>query len=150
MLDRFMNWVKETSNSLSSEVKKFKSKAFLEAAVAGCAIVAASDGVISPEEKRKMIGFISQNDALRVFDSSEAVKLFQKYADAYDFDAEVGKAQALKAVAQMKKKSDEARLLVRVCCAIGAADGNFDAKEKEAVRDICRELGQNPADFNLE
>jgi tellurite resistance protein TerB len=149
MLDRFMNWVKETSDSLSSEVKKFKSKAFLEAVVAGCAIVAAADGVISPEEKRKMIGFINQSDALKVFDSSEAVELFRKYADGYDFDAEIGKGQALKAVARMKKKNDEARLLIRVCCAIGSADGNFDDNEKEAVRDICRELGQNPADFNL-
>jgi tellurite resistance protein TerB len=149
MLDKFMNWVKETSDSLSAEVKKFKSKNFLEATVAGCAIVAATDGVVSPEEKRKMIGFINQSDALKVFDNNETIKLFQKYTDAYDFDAEVGKAQALKAVAMMKKKNDEARLLIRVCCAIGSADGNFDAKEKDAVRDICRELGQNPADFNL-
>lgn len=149
MIDRFMNWVKETSNSLGSEVKKFKSKSFLEATVAGCAIVAAADGVISPDEKRKMMGFINQSEALKVFDTNEAIKLFQKYADAYDFDAEVGKAQALKAVAQLKKKPEEARLLIRVCCAIGAADGNFDDDEKAAVRDICNELGQNPADFNL-
>jgi tellurite resistance protein TerB len=96
-----------------------------------------------------MIGFINQSDALKVFDSSEAIALFQKYADAYEFDAEVGKAQALRVVARLKQKPDEARLLIRVCCAVGAADGDFDDKEKEAVRDICRELGQNPADFNL-
>jgi tellurite resistance protein TerB len=149
MLDRFTNWVRETSDSLSAEVKKFKSKAFLEATVAGCAVVAASDGVISPDEKRKMIGFINQSDALKVFDNNETIRLFQKYADAYDFDAGVGKAQALKAVARVKKNSEESRLLIRVCCAIGAADGNFDDTEKEAVRDICRELGQSPADFNL-
>ena len=149
MLDKFMNWVKETSNTLGTEVKKFKSKTFLEATVAGCAIVAAADGVISPEEKRKMIGFINQSDALKVFDATDAIKLFEKFADAYDFDKEVGKAQALKAVAQLKKKNDEARLLIRVCCAIGAADGNFDDNEKAAVREICRELGQDPAEFNL-
>lgn len=149
MLDKFMNWVKETSSSLETEVKKFKSKSFLEATVAGCAIVAAADGVVSPEEKRKMIGFINQSDALKVFDASEAIKLFEKFADAYDFDPEVGKAQALKAVSQLKKKTEEARLLIRVCCAIGAADGNFDDSEKAAVREICRELGQDPADFNL-
>ena len=149
MLDKFMNWVKETSDSLNAEVKKFRSKTFLEACVAGCAIVAAADGIISPEEKRKMIGFINQSDALKVFDANEAIALFQKFADAYDFDPMVGKAQALKAVAQLKKKKDEARLLIRVCCAIGAADGNFDEDEKNAVRDICNELGQNPADFSL-
>lgn len=149
MLDKFMSWVKETSNTLVNDVKKYKNKGFLEAAVAGCAIVAAADGNISPEEKRKMIGFIGQSEALKVFDVNDAIKLFEKYSAAYEFDGEVGKAQALKVVAQVKSKADEARLLIRVCCAIGAADGNFDEHEKQAVRDICRELGQDPADFNL-
>lgn len=149
MLDRFMNWVKETSASLADDVKKFKNKSFLEATVAGCAIVAAADGAISPEEKRKMVGFISQSEALKVFDVNEAIKLFEKYTSTYEFDAEVGKAQALKVIAQVKSKTDEARLLIRVCCAIGSADGNFDEHEKKAVRDICRELGQDPAEFNL-
>jgi len=40
-------------------------------------------------------------------------------------------------------------LMVRVCCAIGAADGNFDENEKTAVRNICAELGLNPKDFDL-
>ena len=149
MLDKFTNWVKETSATLAGDVKKFKNKSFMEAVVAGCAVVAAADGVISPEEKRKMIGFINQNEALKIFDLDEIIKLFEKFTSAYDFDAEVGKAQALKVVGQLKKKPDEARLMIRVCCAIGAADGDFDEHEKNVVRDICRELGQDPADFNL-
>ena len=47
------------------------------------------------------------------------------------------------------KKPEEARLLVRVCCMIGAADGNFDDKERALVTDICRELELNPKDFDL-
>jgi tellurite resistance protein TerB len=39
--------------------------------------------------------------------------------------------------------------MVRVCCAIGAADGNFDNDEKAVVSKICTELGLNPKDFDL-
>jgi tellurite resistance protein TerB len=39
--------------------------------------------------------------------------------------------------------------MVRVCCAVGASDGNFDESEKAAVRNICAELGLNPKDFDL-
>ncbi|MBF0101788.1 MAG: tellurite resistance TerB family protein [Desulfobacterales bacterium] len=52
-------------------------------------------------------------------------------------------------VGTIEKKPEEAKLMVRVCCAIGAADGNFDDTEKQIVRDICAELGLNPKDFNL-
>jgi tellurite resistance protein TerB len=39
--------------------------------------------------------------------------------------------------------------MVRVACAIGATDGNFDQKERTMVREICVELGLNPADFDV-
>ncbi|MDE7064916.1 MAG: TerB family tellurite resistance protein, partial [Desulfovibrionaceae bacterium] len=57
--------------------------------------------------------------------------------------------ECLQVISRLKKRPDEARLVIRVCCAIGAADGNFDDDEKAVVREICAELGQNPADFQL-
>lgn len=149
MLDRFSNWVKETSSNLQSEVLKYKNKDFLEATVAACALVAAADGNITSEEKQKMIGFMKQSEALSVFDTGEVIKLFEKYTSNYDFDAMIGKAESLRTISKLKKKSEQARLLIRVCCSIGAADGNFDEQEKTLVREICKELDQNPADFCL-
>ena len=55
----------------------------------------------------------------------------------------------IKVISKMKKKSDEARLLVRVCCAVGTADGDFDENEKRVVTEICQELGLNPGEFDL-
>lgn len=149
MLDKFTSWVKETTNNLKTEVIKFKNKDFLAATVASCALVAAADGTISSEEKQKMIGFMKHSDALSVFDTSEAVALFEKYSGNFSFDPAIGKAECLKVVSKLKKRPDEARLVIRVCCAIGAADGDFDDAEKAVVREICAELDQNPADFQL-
>jgi tellurite resistance protein TerB len=148
-----LNWLKgkanEVSTTLRDEVKKIKNQSFLEGAVAGCTLVAFADGVVRPEEKQKMMGFMRNNDALSVFDSGDIIKLYEKFAGRFEFDRSIGEADALQAVAKLKKSENEARLLVRVCCSIGSSDGTFDALEQEMVRKICRELDLNPADFDL-
>lgn len=148
-----LEWLKdrfnEVSASLKTEVTKVRNKTFLEAVVAGCALVAYADGVVKPEEKQKMMGFLQTSDVLSVFDVTEVIKAFEKAAKSFEFDAAIGEANALQTVGKLKGKDAEARLMVRVCCAVGAADGDFDDDEKAAVRKICGELGLNPKDFDL-
>ena len=148
-----LEWLKdrfnEVSASLKTEVTKVRNKSFLEAVVAGCALVAYADGVVKPEEKQKMMGFLQTSDVLSVFDVTEVIKAFEKVAKNFEFDPAIGEANALQTVGKLKGKDAEARLMVRVCCAVGAADGDFDDDEKAAVRKICGELGLNPKDFDL-
>ena len=148
-----LNWLKgkaaDVSNTLKDEVKKIKNHSFLEGVVAGCTLVAFADGIVSPQEKQKMMGFIRMNDALSSFDAGEIIKLFEKFSSRFEFDRSIGEADALQAIAKLKKNESEARLLVRVCCIIGASDGSFDSLEQDVVRKICRELGLNPAEFDL-
>lgn len=148
-----LEWLKqrytEVTANLKTEVSKFKNKGFLEAVVAGCALVAHADGVVKLEEKQKMVGFLRNSDVLSMFDIQEVIGIFDKYAKQFEFDSQIGRASALQGVAKVKGKDTEARLMVRVCCAIGAADGDFDEQEKAAVRAICNELALNPKDFDL-
>jgi len=148
-----LEWLKqrysEVTANLKTEVTKLKNKSFLEAVVAGCVLVAHADGVVRPEEKQKMMGFLRNSEVLSAFSVEEVIGLFDKYAKQFEFDHQIGKASVLQIVGRLKSKDSEARLMVRVCCAIGAADGNFDAQEKEMVRAICNELGLNPKDFDL-
>ena len=148
-----LNWLKQNAEQarsrLAAETSKFKNRAFMEAVVNGCALVAAADGSIDSSEKQKMAGFIQRADELKHFDMSEVIKVFQKAASDFEFDHEIGKASALQNIAKVKGKDDQSRLLVRVVCAIGAADGNFDPSEKAVVSQIARELGLDPAEFDL-
>lgn len=148
----FADWLKknvtEACDALSAEITKFKSRDLLEAVVAGCAMVAYADGDISSEEKQKMNGFLRTSDQLKVFDSGDVIKIFQKYVEKFEFDATIGVGEVMQAVGKFRGKP-QAQLVVRVCCAIGAADGNFDEKERAVVRRMCSELGLNPADFQL-
>lgn len=148
-----MNWLKENTAStrakMAAEVSKFKNKAFMEAVVAGCALVAAADGSIDSSEKQKMAGFMERSDELKHFDMRKVIEVFNKTAGDFEFDHAIGKASALKTIGKIKGNEEQSRLLVRIVCAIGAADGDFDADEQAVVREIARELGLNPADFDL-
>lgn len=148
-----LNWLKDKGNEartrLTAEVSKFKNRTFMEATVAACAMVAAADGTISAEEKQKMAGFIRNSDELKVFEMPAVIAFFEKVTGNFDFDADIGKAEALKVIGRLRGNEEQARVMVRVACAIGASDGNFDDGEKAVVRDVCKELGLNPADFDL-
>ena len=130
-------------------MSRYKNKPFMQAVAAGCALVAAADGSVSSDEKAKMARFIQSSAELKVFDIAEVIKAFNDAVAKFEFDHDVGTAEALKVIGKIKGDGGAARLLVRVCCAIGASDGNFDEGERAMVRKMCAELGLPAADFDL-
>lgn len=148
-----LGWLKQNAekarSALSAEVSKFQNRSFMEAVVSGCALVAAADGSIDSSEKQKMISFLERSDELKHFDVREVIEVFKKSTEDFEFDAAIGKANAFRLIGKIKGKEDQARLLVRVVCAIGAADGDFDQDERAVVREIALELGLKPEEFDL-
>lgn len=148
-MSTFKSWLNTTKNGLTDQVKKFKNKDFMNAVVAGCALVAAADGKIEEAEKNKMAGYMNLSNELKVFDMREVISQFNYYVSNFDFSPEIGKQEALKAIAKFSGKPEAGRLIVGVCSAIGSADGDFDDYEKAVVRNICGVLGLNPGEFSL-
>lgn len=139
----------ELSAGLTTELGKYKNKDVLQAMMAGCAYVAAADGEISPSEKQKMQGLVRNSAITKVYDADTAIKIFNEFAGKFAFEFETGKSEALLAIGKIKGDAAVARMVIRGCIIIGGADGNFDDHEKAVVREICRELGQSPSDFDL-
>lgn len=148
-----LSWLKDNvanaRDKLTTEVTKFKNQKFMDAMTANCALIAAASGGVSSEEKQKMTAFISQSPELKVFNMTDVIKSFDSHCEKFEFDFQIGQAEALKVISKIKNDPGAGRLLVRVGCAIGASDGNFDAEEKAACRLVCAELGLNPTDFDL-
>ena len=145
----FFDDLKSKANELKNGALKFKNKDFLNAAMAGSALIAMADGTISSEEKQKMVKFIEHNDALSVFTNKDVIAAFQDFVGQIEFDQDIGSASAYKAIAKMKSNDEAARLLIRMIISIGSSDGNFDADEKKIAVKIAKELGLNPAEFDL-
>ncbi len=145
----FLSDLKTKANELKTEVLKFKNKDFLEAAMAGSALIAMADGKISSEEKQKMIRFIENHDALSIFTTSDVIKAFQDFVGQIEFDKDIGEAKAFAALGKMKSNVEASRLLVRMIIAIASSDGNFDAQEQVVAAKIAKELALNLAEFGL-
>ena len=149
----FFDKVKDAFNSsrdeLTKQVGRFKNKKFMQGTVAVCARIAvASDGV-SSEEKQKMIGFLRSSDELKVFETNEVIEFFNKLVTSFDFDVEIGKGETMKYILALKDQPEAAQLALRVGVAVAKSDGNFDADEQQAVREIAVALGFSPAEFGL-
>jgi tellurite resistance protein TerB len=147
--DSFLSQLKTKASELKTEALKFKNKDFLNAAMAGSALVAMADGSVSSEEKQKMIKFIESHDALSIFTTSDVIKAFQDFVGQLEFDKDIGEAKAYEALGKMKSNAQASRLLVRMIIGIASADGNFDDAEKKVAIRIATELGLAPAEFEL-
>jgi tellurite resistance protein TerB len=147
--DSFLSQLKSKANELKTEALKFKNKDFLNAAMAGSALIAMADGSISASEKQKMIKFIESNDALSIFTTSDVIKAFQDFVGQLEFDKDIGEAKAYQAIGKMKSNTEASRLLVRMIISIASSDGNFDADERKIAAKIAKELAINPAEFEL-
>jgi len=149
MFSNFLDKARNKFSELKTGALKYKSKEFLHAALGGSALVIMADGSIDAQEKSKMMSFIENNEALSIYDTSEVVKTWKDYIDTLEMDADIGEAKAMTALGKMKGKDEESRLVLRMVCAIGASDGDFDKDEKRVAAKIALELGLNPADFDL-
>ena len=149
MLSNFLQQARNKISEMKNEALKFKSKDFLNAALGGSALVIMADGKIDPQEKIKMMAFIENHEALSIYDTSEVVKTWKDYIDTLEMDADIGGAKAMSALGKIKGKDEQARLVLRMVCAIGASDGDFDADERKAESKIAVELGLNPSEFDL-
>ncbi len=148
-LDDLKAKASEVKTGLVTEAKRFKNKDFHTAVVAACALIAYADGEVSADEKKKMAGFMQVNDAMKIFDINTTIEIFNKYIQQMEFDLDIGRSEALTAIAKLSGKAAEARTVVRLAGAIGAADGDFDDSEKAAVRTICNELSLDATEFGL-
>jgi tellurite resistance protein TerB len=145
--------VKESAASMQTQLnaKKndLKSGAFRDASMAMCALVAAADGSIDPEERRRVASLIATNDVLQNFPALDLQRRFEDYLSKLTSDFDFGKVAILQEIAKAKKKPAEARAVIQIGIVIGGADGHFDKTEQAVVRDACYALGLPPAEFDL-
>ena len=149
----FWDQLKQRSQDMSAQLKtktgQFKNKDFANASMAMCALIAAADGSIDPEERRKTAALIMSNDVLSIFDPATLQERFDHYCNKLMADFDFGKVEAVQAVSKLKAKADQARAVVQIGIIVGGADGNFDQVERAVVREVCFAVGIAPQEFDL-
>lgn len=147
--DQLKARVADMTTQTKTQIGKFKNKEFANASMAMCALIAAADGSIDPDERAKTAAFIGSNPLLSDFDMGDLQEKFNWYASKLESDFAFGKVEAIATIGKLKSKPDQARAVIQVGIIIGGADGNFDKDEQQAVREACNAVGIPPADFDL-
>jgi tellurite resistance protein TerB len=147
--DQLKQRSQDMNAQLKTQASKFKNKDFANGSMAMCALLAAADGKIDPEERRKVAALIGSNDVLSIFDAGELRDNFERYCTKLSSDFDFGKLECIQAVAKLKPKADQARAVIQIGIIIGGADGNFDADERAVVKEACFAVGIAPTEFDL-
>jgi tellurium resistance protein TerD len=140
-------WLQKQTESARNVVSKYMGKDLTEALVAGSALVATADGILDPSEREKLIEYFRTSQEMRGININEVDSRFNYFVQRIQSDRMMGKAEALRAIGKLASKPDAARLVVRLCCAIGFADGEFAPVEKKIVEEISREVNLDPREF---
>jgi tellurite resistance protein TerB len=93
----------------------------MEAVVAACALVAYSDGWVSPEETLRMRRLILRFEPAQSLGLIEILRLFEEVTFNFTNDHHAAEKDAFERVSQLATRSKESRLLIDTCCGIAEA-----------------------------
>lgn len=141
--------IDDMNEGLKTNISRFKNEKFADSCMAMCAMVAAADGTIDPDERRKTAGFIMANPTLQVFEAPKLQEKFNYFCDKLSQDFDFGKIECMQVLSKLKGKEEQARACIQLGIVIGGADGNFDDSEKKVVKEACGTLGVDPKTFDL-
>lgn len=122
--------------TLKRELARYRQRSFLDALMAGCALVATADGAVSLSERSRVDRIFEGFRELDIFDPHEAVDSFNDFAESIARDALRGRREALAVIDDQTGEPARAHLLLRACVAVSLADGAIAAEERAALADI--------------
>ena len=139
----------QARKALAEELEKFRNRNFLEATMAASALVALSDGDVNLTELNVIDQALEAIQELKIYDPHDAVDLYRDYMHDLRTDPAKARIKILEEVGKIAGDPHAARLLVRVCVAIGKSDDNFSEKEKAVIVDLCDALRLDTAEIGL-
>ena len=143
-------WVFSTARAvLSQELQKFRNRPFLETTMAASSLVASADGAINFAKLTMLDQSLAAINELKIYDPHDAIDIYRKHAEALAADPGAAREKILRLIRKLSDDKHAARLLIKVCVAIGKSDDDFTESEKTAIDQLCANMGLNPADTGL-
>ncbi len=119
-------------------------KAFWEATIAVCALVAAPEGKVSFATRVRIDHILDSLPDLKVFDTNEFVDLFDRFVEEFRVSPRKARARALDVARKGANDIDGAELLARIAMAVADTEATADLVDLEPIKALCGELGVDP------
>ncbi len=125
-------------------LERQRNRPFLEAAMAACALVSIADGDVSLSERIKVDQILETLEALKIFNPHEGVDVFNDFVDGIRKSPRQGRERAIETLIDVAQNPEDARLLIRLCCAVSEADGEMALSDQIEIVSLCSLMGVQP------
>jgi tellurite resistance protein TerB len=130
--------------ALRQGMGRHQRRAFWEATIAVCALVAAPDGKVSFATRVRIDHILDSLSDLKVFDTNAFVETFDRFVEEFRVSPTKARSRALEVARKGASDPDEAELLVRIAAAVAGTEAEAGQIDLEPVEVLCRELGVDP------
>ncbi len=127
--------------ALRQGMGRHQRRAFWEATIAVCALVAAPKGQVSFATRVRIDHILDSLPDLKVFDTNEFVETFDRFVEEFRVSPRKARSRALEVARKGASDTDEAELLARIALAVAGTDADDDQVDLEPVEALCSELG---------
>ena len=129
---------------------KQQDRPFLEAAMAACAMVSASEGQVSFADRIRVDQIMDTLTQLKVFSAQEGVDLFSHYTAMILASPKAGRESALSTIRTVTTDMETAELLIDLCLAVSLSDGVTSLVEHIEIVSLCGLIGVDPDKIGLD
>ncbi len=118
-------------------------------AFTGCfALVVCADGVVEESETEKVREYIRTNlKFIKGYEIVTVMNQFTNYVNVINCDIEEGRGRVYKVLQEIKGKTEASKALIRICCNLAEAGGDFNEAEKNVIKEICEKLNVDYREF---
>ena len=143
-------FLNELRDLLFEQIDRHKNLPLLKAAMASCALAAASTEKVMLCQRIRVDQILETFDKLKVFDAHEGVELFNHFVENIRTDWESGHSEALNAVTAVAGNKETATLLARLCLLVSQSNGSISPTERIEIESLCRLLKVQPEKLGLD
>jgi tellurite resistance protein len=130
--------------------EKEKNRPFLEASMAACAMVSASEGEVSFADRIRVDQIMETLTQLKSFDPHEGIDLFNHYTGLILASPQAGRETALSTIKRVSSDPETAELLIDLCLAVSLSDGITSLVEHIEIVSLCGLIGVDPDQIGLD
>ena len=145
MLSEFKKLLESVADEGEKLFSRVKDKALFRRVVSASFLIAMADGDFDSDEKSALAKIIVKE--LSQFKIDDILSILSDCEEKVAFDKTLGAMEILDDIANAS--GEDAELIMRIACFIGAADGDFDADEKRVAVDMAKRMGIDPSRYGL-
>lgn len=145
MFNSFKKFLEDAADQAETMFARITDKNTFKRVVYAAFLIARADGNFDSDEKSALAKIIAKD--FPQFKLTDILEVLTEATAKIDFDVTMGTMEIMDEIA--KASGSDAELIVRTACFIGAADGDFDADERNVAKQLCIRMGLTASTYGL-